>query len=115
MNNIQPANRVGSPQRRRFSPQQIQQLLADFQRSGLSAAAFVRQHGLGYAAFCRWRNQHRAGSLPPSRWQAVPLGALLSPNGMAEIALPNGATVRVSAQASAAWSAELLRTVVRSC
>lgn len=32
-------------------------LLAAFERSGLSAAAFARQHGLHYTTFCGWRHQ----------------------------------------------------------
>ena len=31
------------------------QLLAEFDRSGLSAAAFAQQHHLAYTTFCRWR------------------------------------------------------------
>lgn len=115
MNNNQPATRIGSPKRRRFSTQQIQQFLVDFERSGLSATDFTRQHGLCYSVFCRWRKLHRPGSLRSPRLQAVPLGSLFAPAWMAEIALPNGATLRVSAQASSAWSAELLRTLARSC
>jgi hypothetical protein len=32
-------------------------LLAAFERSGLSAAAFARQHGLSYTTFCGWRHR----------------------------------------------------------
>ena len=32
-------------------------LLAAFERSGLSAAEFVRRHGLTYSTFCRWRHR----------------------------------------------------------
>lgn len=31
------------------------QLLAEFERSGLTVAAFARQHGIGYSTFCAWR------------------------------------------------------------
>jgi len=40
------------------------QLLAAFDRSGLSAAAFARQHGIGYTTFCGWR--HRGAKNKPS-------------------------------------------------
>jgi transposase-like protein len=115
VNNNHSAIRVGSSKRRRFSPQQIQQLLAQFERSGLSASAFTRQHGLCYSVFCRWRKRHCALARRPPRLQAVPLGSLFAAAWMAEIALPNGATLRLNPQASPAWSAELLRTLVRSC
>lgn len=114
MNNKQPS-RIGSPQRRRFSSTQIQQFLADFDRSGLSAVAFARQHGLCYSVFCRWRKLHRLHSLRVPRLQAVPLGSLLAPSWMAEIALPNGTTVRPSNQACAAWTHAVLRQLARSC
>jgi len=32
-------------------------LLAAFDRSGLSAVAFARQHGLNYTTFCGWRQR----------------------------------------------------------
>ena len=38
------------------------QLLAAFDRSGLSAAAFARQQGIGYTTFCGWR--HRRAKAP---------------------------------------------------
>ena len=40
------------------------QLLAAFDRSGLSAAAFARQHGIPYPTFCGWR--HRRAKTQPS-------------------------------------------------
>jgi transposase-like protein len=43
--------------RRRTPPSRRTQLLAAFDRSGLSAAAFARQHGIGYSTFCGWRHR----------------------------------------------------------
>jgi hypothetical protein len=41
------------------------QLLSAFDRSGLSAAAFARQHALTYTTFCGWRQrQSKAEALP---------------------------------------------------
>ena len=56
------------PRRRvvRRDAAQRSRLLSAFDRSGLSAAAFARQHGLSYTTFCNWR-QRRAkikASLP---------------------------------------------------
>lgn len=55
----------GSPRhRRQRTPlSRRTQLLAAFERSGLSAAAFARQHGIGYTTFCGWR--HRQGKVNP--------------------------------------------------
>ena len=42
------------------------QLLAAFDRSGLSAAAFTRQHGLNYTTFCGWRAQRAKTRTTPA-------------------------------------------------
>ncbi len=41
------------------------QIVSAFENSGLSAAAFVRQHGLNYTTFYSWRQrQRKVKSLP---------------------------------------------------
>jgi transposase-like protein len=52
------------PRQARISPTQRARLLAQFERSGLSAAAFARQHRLHYTTFCGWRQ--RQGKAAPS-------------------------------------------------
>ena len=49
----------GSPRRRaaRTGAAERAQLLAAFERSRLSAAAFARQHGIHYTTFCGWRQR----------------------------------------------------------
>jgi hypothetical protein len=50
---------------RRTDAAQRAQLLAAFDRSGLSAAAFARQQCLNYTTFCGWRQRRtKAGSSP---------------------------------------------------
>ena len=58
-------NTNGSPRRLRKSTDTKRrvQLLAAFDRSGLSAAAFARQQGIHYTTFCGWRHR-RAKSTP---------------------------------------------------
>lgn len=107
----------GPRRRRRFSPDQIRQWVADHEGSGLSAAAYAREHGLCYEVFRRWVKECRCpgprGAGRPA-FQAVPLSALLGPGWAAEITLPQGPTVRVSAQAAPGWIGELL-SVLRAC
>lgn len=53
--------------RRQSSALRQEQLLVEFERSGLSAAEFARQHGLVYTTFCGWRKRWekaRAKALP---------------------------------------------------
>ena len=49
---------------RRTSLTERAALLRAFERSGLSAAAFARQHGLGYSTFYHWRRQARTATAP---------------------------------------------------
>ena len=78
---------TGRRSRRRFTPDQIQNHLAALDRSGLSVAAFARQHDLVYSVLLRW--VHRRAQAPggqadisrrrgrPPKLREVPLGALL--------------------------------------
>ena len=53
------------PRAQRTTAAERTQLLAAFDRSGLSAAAFARQHALHYTTFCGWRQrQGKAKALP---------------------------------------------------
>ena len=52
--------------RRRTPPSRRTQLLAAFDRSGLSAAAFARQHGIGYTTFCGWRYRQAKTKASPA-------------------------------------------------
>ena len=51
--------------RRQAATARREQLLVEFERSGLSAAEFARQQGLTYTTFCGWRKRwEKAKSLP---------------------------------------------------
>jgi transposase-like protein len=60
---MKSSNGVARRRRRRTSPKQRLELLAAFEDSGMSAAAFARQQGIGYTTFCGWR--HRQAKAPP--------------------------------------------------
>ena len=63
MRTMKIANRP--PRTARTTAAERTQLLAAFERSGLSAAAFARQHALNYTTFCGWRQrQGKADPLP---------------------------------------------------
>src|SRR5512136_605048 len=51
--------------RRRTPSSRRAQLLAAFDRSGLSAAAFARQHDIGYTTFCGWRHRRTKAKASP--------------------------------------------------
>jgi hypothetical protein len=58
------SNGVARHRRPRTPLHRRNQLLAAFERSGLSAAAFARQQGIGYTTFCGWR--HRQAQIKSS-------------------------------------------------
>ncbi len=63
------------------------QLLAAFERRGMSAAAFARQHGLRYTTFCNWRQRQGQANPSPGFVQVE----LPPPAARAELVILNGA------------------------
>jgi transposase-like protein len=53
--------RSGSDGRLRFTPEQRDSILVAFDRCGVSAMAFARQHGLKYQTFISWLRKRREG------------------------------------------------------
>ena len=63
------------------------QLLAAFDRSGLSAADFARQHGVHYTTFCGWRQRRDRGKQSPAFVQVE----LAPPTPASELVIEMGA------------------------
>jgi transposase-like protein len=112
--------RTGSDGRLRYTPAQRGEVLDAFERSGLSAMAFSRQHGISYQTFITWlRKRRQSGeALPPGvpafaevMVQQPPpaLGAAL------RIVLPCGTALEVASRAALPLAAELLQTLRRPC
>jgi hypothetical protein len=80
----QPVDRLNPGAMKTFSvngvapgttPQQRAKILAAFDRSGLSAAAFARQRSIKYTTFCFWRQQRdKAKPLPRFAEVELPTG-----------------------------------------
>jgi transposase-like protein len=107
---------------RRCTPQQRAELLTQYRRRGLSQRDFVQSHGLVLSTLIKWlREERRTGVKPPERNGAVPFQEvnLRPPFGRAswaaEVALADGAVLRLGAQASVAWATELLQALRRPC
>ena len=117
MNNHSVSSRSGLRRRRRFSPEQVDRFLDEFERGGGSAATFAREQGLCYTTFCTWRRQRerrgRRRSVP--RLEPVPIGSLLGPGWAAEIGWPGGVTLRLHERVSAAWAGALIEALRRPC
>lgn len=88
---MKSTNRSLRHRRRRTPPARRNQLLAAFDRSGLSAAAFARQQGIGYTTFCGWRHRRaRAKAIPAFVEVEVP-----GPAAAVELLIEVGAHARL--------------------
>src|ERR1700734_3331099 len=95
------------------------QLLAAFDRSGLSAAAFARQHGLTYTTFCGWRQRRDRGRSSPAFVQvelpepAPPVDLSTEASAKAELVIELGGTarLRLTAEGQIPLAARLLQTL----
>jgi hypothetical protein len=82
-----------------------------FDRSGLSAVAFARQHHINYTTFCAWRQRRdRAGCSPEFVQVELPVSAE-SPSLIVEIGA--GIRLRISSPAHVELAAELLRRLTK--
>lgn len=104
--------KISNGSRRRRSPRTDAegraQLLAAFDGSGLSAAAFARQQGLNYTTFCGWR-QRRANTNPSSGFVQVelpspgpPVELVIELNARARMRIRTAAQVELAARLLAA-------------
>ena len=112
--------RTGSDGRLRYTPAQRGELLETLDRSGLSAMAFSRQHGISYQTFIAWLRKRRQSSdaLPPG----VPAFAEVllqeaqpAPSAALRIVLPCGSALEVASRSALPLAAELLQTLRRPC
>jgi len=100
-------NRV-APRRRaaRTDAAQRAELLAAFDRSGLSAGEFARQRGIHYTTFCAWRQRRDRANASPDFVQVE----LTSPSLASELIIEVGAArLRVVSVAQLPLAARLLR------
>jgi transposase-like protein len=112
--------RTGSDGRLRYSPDQRQELLDAFERSGLSAMAFSKQHGVCYQTFIAWLRKRRPCGeiLTPGApaFAEVMLQNPPPPQGSAlRIVLPCGTLLEVASRAALPLAAELLQSLRRPC
>ena len=115
--------RTGSDGRLRYSPDQKQSLLAAFDRSGISAMAFARQHGVQYQTFIVWLRKRREQGPAPALDSSMPAfaevlvnhAAHLASAGSLRIVLPCGAAIEITSSASLPLTLELLAALRRPC
>ena len=108
--------RVDRRGRVRVSAERREAILTDFDRSGLSGAAYARLHGIRYSTFASWVQKRRRGSgggvQPSERANTVRLAEVVVEPGEAAaltIELPGGVRMRVSSREQASMAAGLLK------
>lgn len=82
------------------------ELLAAFDRSGLSAAAFARKHQIHYTTFCGWRAR-RSKAEPTPAFVQVELTAPPTANGLV-VELGGHARLRIESPAQLALATQLI-------
>ena len=108
---------LDSKGRVRTSREQRCIILAEFERSGLSAARFARQTGLKYPTFAAWvaqsRRTKRSQPKPPLRL----LEAVVTPAVTAtlQVQLPGGARVELRDASHVPLVVALVRALEKSC
>ena len=96
-------------------------MLDAFDRSGLSAMSFSRQHGVHYQTLIAWLRKRRLtpmsteGVAGPAFAEVVLDGPVTTTTVALRISLPCGAMMEVSSRAALSWAAELLTTLRRPC
>ncbi len=97
---------AGRQQRR----QQWERRIAGWRASGLSMAAYCREHGLSYWMFVRWRQRIEPTVKPVSPLTLIPVVAATPSGGAITIRLPDGIGIEVEP----GFDAGVLSTVVRA-
>jgi transposase-like protein len=107
----------------RASKEQRRLILAEFERSGVSAARFAKQTGLKYSTLAGWLQRYRR---PKAQGHARPvrlLEAVEEPaskpgpqnQGVLVLQLPGGARVEIGDVRQAVLAAALLGELAQSC
>ena len=114
--------RTASDGRLRFTPTQRQELLDAYNRSGLTAMAFARGHGVCYQTFIAWQRKRREQlTIPPTHsGQAfaevlVTDRQLACPSAALRVILPCGSIIEIASRAAVPLAIELLSTLRHSC
>ena len=114
--------RAGSDGRLRFTPAQRQELLDAYNRSGLSAMAFARSHGVCYQTFIAWhRKRRKQATLPPTHSGPAFAEVLVTdrqpacPSAALRVILPCGSIIEIASRAALPLAVELLSTLRRPC
>lgn len=107
------------PGRRRFTEEQRQQLVEEFNRRDEEAQEFARQHGVGISTLYQWvrrSSRQPRGKVPPKlQFREMTLPAPAGPIWAAEVCLPDGSVVRWNGTTGLDGTKRLVRQLRRPC
>lgn len=109
---------VDTQGRVRTSKEQRRVILAEFERSGVSAAQFARQTGLKYSTFATWVQRHRRPKGPRLKSPVRLLEAVVGPAprlSTLEVQLPGGARLEIREASQVPLVAALVRALEKPC
>lgn len=110
---------VDAQGRVRVSKEQRRVILAEFERSGVSAARFAKLTGLKYSTLAGWLQRYRRTKPPPPRARKVRLLEAVVERAQPSMALvlhlPGGARVEIADASQAVLAAALVRALAPSC
>lgn len=102
----------------RATKEQRRVILAEYERSGLSAARFAQLAGLKYSTFAGWLQRYRRakpkGLAKPVRLLEAVV-APPEPSTLLVLHLPGGARVEISDEQQAELAAALVRSLAQPC
>lgn len=102
----------------RTTKEQRRLILAEFERSGLSAAQFARRTGLKYSTFALWVQHHRRTKRPARKAPVRLLEAVLTtatPATVLTVLLPGGARLEVCEASQVPLAAALVHALAKPC
>lgn len=109
---------VDAKGRVRTTREQRRAILSEFERSGMSAAQFVRQTGLKYSTFAYWVQHYRRPKRPARKTPVRLLEAVLTSSTTATVLtvlLPGGARLEVREAGQVPLAAALVHALEQPC
>jgi transposase-like protein len=109
---------ITTQRQRHFNAEERAEWISLYRSSQLPQEQFAQQHALKLGTLQRWLRQDRRSSpsTEASAFQEVRLPSFLPTRAwVAEILLPNGVVVRLSAAATGSWIQSLLHTLRKAC
>jgi transposase-like protein len=102
----------------RTSREQRRVILAEFERSGVSAARFAQRAGLKYSTFAAWVQRYRRTKRPKRRSPLRLLEAVVGPAPLMpalQVQLPGGARLEIREAGQIPLAAALVRALEKPC